>query len=463
VPAARANPTLLISWSHTEPGWTDSKTNQRRDAVLRLSATLRGLGIDVELDLHQPGGAADWTRWGPAKINSSDFVLIVGSPAWSRAWQGTGDPTRGAGAAAEADVLKSLYNQDREAFRRKVRLVFLPGTAVEVPPGLDGVERYHLEAVTPDGLAALLRDLSGQPAFPKQPLGQLPTLPPDVGWRDGLDKPAGVEGRLEAELGAYPTPGSANTPKDPWSAERDQTADRLQALHSFTGDAGTELRYRQLLGSMPVRWRKEWAQRDSSSRATIAVHVLPYQPAPLSARRLAALSESMLKQLKTTGLFDEADALSKSDDADSITVTAPHDERYLHQQVRPGRLQGVRIDGSGQVSAWHSLPADGLGSALDRPSATDAIKDCLLLAGAAGAIPDGDVALAVEVSPITMLSLVDVTTLGQRNTATLQSFGPNEVRVEPDELVEARALRGGAEEAAKTLSGLLFRSWEQRR
>ncbi len=73
-------------------------------------------------------------------ISESDFVLVIVGPAWRDAWEGRGDPTKGAGAAAEANALRTLESTDRDAFLRKVRLVLLPGTdASLVPIGLSGV------------------------------------------------------------------------------------------------------------------------------------------------------------------------------------------------------------------------------------------------------------------------------------------------------------------------------------
>lgn len=455
------NPTAIISWSHSEVGWSDLDRARRRDDVLRLSATLRSSGVDADLDLHQAGGTADWTRWGPSKIATSDFVLIIGSRAWSHAWDGSGDLTMGAGAAAEADALKSLYNRDRADFQRRVRLLILPDSPQEVPLGLDGVERYVLKDFTPEGVEDLIRDLSAQPSFPKQPLGRLPTLPPSrVTWRDNTDKPAGLEGRLQSELQAYPSPSASDGPEAPWYRERQDTVDRLQSIGSLSSPEGNpaELRYKPLAEPVPVQWRDTWSQQSSSTEAMVTVHVIPQPLRHVPVRQLAAASTSLAKQLRITGLFDVTDHLAVTDEPDSVTVAVPRDQSYL-QQVRPGTLQGVRVDRSGQVSAWHSLPADGLGSVLDRQSATDAIKDCLLLAAAAGVRQDEDIALAVEVAPVIMLSLVDIAELGIRNSATIHAFSSRLLRLEPDELVESRALRSGADEAAQTIAALLVRSW----
>lgn len=461
VPAA---PTLLISWSHSEPDWEDLERErlevERRDAVLRLSATLRGLGIDADLDLHQPGGTADWTRWGPQKVAELDYVLIVVSPAWSRAWEGSGDPKKGPGAAAEADTLKSLYNRDRRTFRSKVRLIFLPGTPQTVPLGLDGVERYVLTQITAGALTGLVRDLSDQPLYPKGPLGPLPALPPSTSWRDDQSSVTGLEGRLQAELSIYPVPSSEDGSTTPWVAERRATAKRLAALRKVSGNKNAgELQYRPLEAAVSAQWRDSWSRRETSTETLLTVHVLPWPLMPMSARQLAGVSTGdILSRIRSTGLFDNRDAIEVREDISSITFTVTEDRRYL-RQVRPGKLRGLRIDLSGQISAWHSLPADSLGSALDRRSAAGAIKDCLLLVGSVGILRCTEVALAAELGPVTLLSLVDVETLGVRTSARISAFASPQLHLPPDELVEIGALGTGSEEAAQGLAALLVRVW----
>ena len=69
----------------------------------------------------------DWTRFGPNEIRDADFVIVALSQAWMRRFDGTEDPTVGAGAAREADALLSIFHRDRDAFVRKTKLVILPG------------------------------------------------------------------------------------------------------------------------------------------------------------------------------------------------------------------------------------------------------------------------------------------------------------------------------------------------
>lgn len=64
-------------------------------------------------------------------------------------------------------------------FRRKVKLVLLPGTSDDdVPARLSGVQRFQVDRPTPDELEDLLRTLHDQPQFVPPPVGQVPALPP---------------------------------------------------------------------------------------------------------------------------------------------------------------------------------------------------------------------------------------------------------------------------------------------
>lgn len=172
---------VLISWSHSNPGWDDSERDARTREVRHLADQLRAAGIDADVDLYHKNEGVDWSRWGPKLVRDVDRVLVVVSPAWRAAWEGRGNPNSGAGAAAEADALKSLYSRDRREFIERVRLVLLPSEPGEqhIPDGLHGITRYALPSIDADGLAELLRDLTAQQRYPRPPLGPVPALPPE--------------------------------------------------------------------------------------------------------------------------------------------------------------------------------------------------------------------------------------------------------------------------------------------
>jgi hypothetical protein len=175
----RRHPSALISWAHVDPGWSPDQIGARRDAVFELATTLRRNGVEVDVDLYHLSASVDWTRWGPLRIAECDFVLVVVSESWRLAWEGRGDPSKGAGAAAEADSLRSIYAVNRDAFRDKVRLVLLPGAnSRDIPSGLHGVARFEVGTIDDAGVSDLLRNLTEQPEFIKGALGALPDLPP---------------------------------------------------------------------------------------------------------------------------------------------------------------------------------------------------------------------------------------------------------------------------------------------
>lgn len=175
-PSSRQVRTALISWSHHDPGFTAARIEDRATNAALFANALRLAGVDADIDLFHQHEGVDWTRWGPGRMQEVDFVLVLPSEGWSRAW--AGHSSAGAGATAEADVLHSLFQHDRQAFDRRVRLVTLPGEPTVVPPGLDRVVRRRVASFDAGGLEDLLRDLTGQPSIIPAPLGPGPVLPP---------------------------------------------------------------------------------------------------------------------------------------------------------------------------------------------------------------------------------------------------------------------------------------------
>jgi hypothetical protein len=171
--AADDAPTAFVSWAHEDGDW--------QATVVEFAFTLRRLGIETEIDLmrlHDRG--IDWTIYGPRAIEENDFVLIPVSAGYRRRWEGTDATGTGAGAAREANTLKSLFDEDQEAFRRKVKIVILPGGSVDdIPTELRAMtQRFDVETIDQNGLEHLLRTLADRPEYIAPPVGQLPMLPP---------------------------------------------------------------------------------------------------------------------------------------------------------------------------------------------------------------------------------------------------------------------------------------------
>jgi hypothetical protein len=138
------------------------------------------MGIDAEVDqFHEHDPGVDWNRFGVQAAQDQDFVLIATSRAYRERWEGRNVPTEGPGAVREADELMGQFNQNQDAFRRRVIVSVLPGaSADDIPPQLSGLQRFHLEELTDEAAEDLYRTLTGQPATPKPALGPLRRMPP---------------------------------------------------------------------------------------------------------------------------------------------------------------------------------------------------------------------------------------------------------------------------------------------
>jgi hypothetical protein len=179
------HPTAIVSWAHTSEGWTNDQATEWRQQVMALVDALRDNGIDADIDLHHAGDV-DWTRFGPQAIVDRDWVLVALSPSWKERFEGRNDPTVGAGAAAEANALRSIWSEDQTAFRDKLVLLTLPMVRGErlVPVELHGVQRFTIEDFANEGLEPLLRLLTDQPAYPLRPVGRIPQLAPEARIQD---------------------------------------------------------------------------------------------------------------------------------------------------------------------------------------------------------------------------------------------------------------------------------------
>ena len=173
-------PTAVVLWAHSD---SDGQAEQRegwQQSVIRLTYLLVENGIDADVDLFHTHEPTDWARFGPRAIVASDWVLVVVSPTWRRAFEGSNKPTESAGAVGEANTLRGMFTNDQAAFLRRVVLVLLPGRKLsDVPTELVATTtRVCVPSLTSDGLEKLLRILHRHAAYPKRRPGPAPKLPP---------------------------------------------------------------------------------------------------------------------------------------------------------------------------------------------------------------------------------------------------------------------------------------------
>ncbi len=172
-PADQRAPTAFVSWAHGNEAW--------QSTVVAFTFSARELGINADIDLlHLHDPCVDWTTYGPRAVQENEFVLIPVSTAYRRRWEGDEVRGEGAGAAREANTLKTLFGDDQQAFRRKVKIVVLPGANTnDIPAELKAVvQRFEIETFDKTGFEDLLRTLTNRPAYVPPPVGSLPLLPP---------------------------------------------------------------------------------------------------------------------------------------------------------------------------------------------------------------------------------------------------------------------------------------------
>lgn len=268
----------MVTWSHSsDAGAVAAEEHTREDAddawrdrVYDLVTVLRRHGVDADLDVtHAHDPAVDWTRYGPEAITASDFTLIAVNAAWRRAWEGSGDPTRGGGAAAEADVLKGLYNRDREDFQRRVVLVLLPGSDVaDVPPGLDRLQRFEIPTFDLAGIEKLMRTLTNQPERPLVALGTVPLLPPRLDAAVSRDQPYARSAHADAAAPrtANPGPDEAASGAPGVAADATVLRDELALLDSVL----RRLPSPQAGEGPHLPWSREWERIQQQRGGLIA-------------------------------------------------------------------------------------------------------------------------------------------------------------------------------------------------
>jgi hypothetical protein len=173
---------VFISYSHDTPAHSAR--------VLQLAQTLRGNGIDVELDQFHSHQIVDWPRWCRENIAAADFVLCVCTAEYQRRIDQQVPPEQGKGVYWEGRLLENeLY--DAKGNRRFLPLLFDAEPADNIPPILRGYSYCTLGtfALHDAGYESLLRILTGQARVEKNPLGPIPKLaahsandaPPGVG------------------------------------------------------------------------------------------------------------------------------------------------------------------------------------------------------------------------------------------------------------------------------------------
>ena len=228
-------------------------------------------------------------------------------------------------------------------------------------------------------------------------------------------------------------------------------------------EADGPLTFAPLGSPVAVRWLSDDRERRGGSwaeRPVLEVHVVPPSHIARPSRIMASLRDSTPRALRAHPLVGHTAALEVHDDPGGMTVAVQHPQVGAWRDLLPSQLLGVRVDASGQTSAWASLPGDTLGAIIDPDRIPELIADLLRIIGSTRTIPPGQVAIAIGIDHATMLSIGSIAH-GPRSSASMLT-NEERIRVPPDELVSAAALDVGATEMgallADSLIGTLRRS-----
>lgn len=256
-------PTALISWAHDSNDGGQAADEAWKATVLDFMTGLRVHGdVDAHLDVAYSSDPVDWSRWGPDMARRSDFVLVVVNKAWTRRFNGTETPGRGAGAVAEADELLGLFSRDRSTFDRKVIPILLPGASIDdLPDRLRGrLTYYQVRSFDEAGLEPLLRRIHGKPEHPLPPLrGSTPPLPPARQFTAPATQPARSSqrpspARVATSIQEFTPAPPASEPFGilPEAELRNRLDVVASALRALPPEAGND--------NLALPWARQWHQ-----------------------------------------------------------------------------------------------------------------------------------------------------------------------------------------------------------
>lgn len=214
-----------------------------------------------------------------------------------------------------------------------------------------------------------------------------------------------------------------------------------------------------------IQWRSQFAlpaQGQQFSQATLEGHVLPSPAGSLSARVLADVGDALVGRMRRSGLVDERAGLDTHSVEAGVYLLLGDDAPAGWNSAADGRTLGLHIGKSGQVSAWASLPRDGLGAILDPALLPLQIAGLLRLIGHTQAISSPHIAIAAAIGPVKTLSIGSVSDM-PRNSAQFLLMSEQPLQVHPDELVTLSALDAGAPEVGSMLSRRLIEAFHRHR
>jgi hypothetical protein len=158
---------VFVSYSQDTP--------EHKQRVLDLADTLRGDGIECEIDQYVPGSPlGGWPLWMERQIDCADHVLVVCTSTYLRRYQGNETPGKGLGATWESILARQELYEVGVNNEKFVPVLFEGANSTDIPKPL----RPHTHYKLPDDYVRLLRYLTKQPAIIPKNIGAPRVLPP---------------------------------------------------------------------------------------------------------------------------------------------------------------------------------------------------------------------------------------------------------------------------------------------
>jgi hypothetical protein len=227
----------------------------------------------------------------------------------------------------------------------------------------------------------------------------------------------------------------------------------------------TALTWEPLPGPPDFTWRSDWAdprQGHSRDDPIVELHAMPLPSTPIPARILSTSHQRLINALRQHGSVAAHTGLQPEVAGTGVTIAVPDERHYRYDELRPRQLRGVRLDRSGQVSVWWTLPRDTMGGILNEADLVEAFTEYLRWMGAIGVEPEPRYAVAAGVAGFIINIAEGPLSTQPRNSATFGSMSDEPVRVLPDESVSSAVFDRGAPEVATDLTHKLLAGFRSR-
>lgn len=221
--------------------------------------------------------------------------------------------------------------------------------------------------------------------------------------------------------------------------------------------AKAPLDWRPLAAPVAVPWEALRLGGKQTLGTVLEVHVIPVASTALPATALADLADRLARTGREHRLFGQDRALDVGSDEDSARAIARTDGRLP--------FAGLRESRSRTLSVAVQLSSDMLGSLLDKSDISAKIDLALGIAADLN-LATGDVAVAVALLGLQLLTEGSIADLGRRSSAALSGLAHNSesIRIDPADQIPCAALGTAREEvAAEYATRLILRFRQPRR